>query len=57
LKFSFVENNNITGEQELTTVVHALQTYRFNSEGTNIVVVTGHNPLVEGKALNGERKP
>ena len=33
------------GEQKLTTVVHALRTWRYYLEGSECVVITDHNPL------------
>jgi hypothetical protein len=34
-----------TGQQEFTTVVHALRTWHCYLEGVDCVVVTNHNPL------------
>ena len=44
-KLSRTKKNHTTGEQELTTVVHALRTCRCYLEGMDCVVLTYHNPL------------
>ena len=44
-KLTPAEKNYTTGEQELTTVVHALRTWRCYLEGSECVVITYHNPL------------
>ena len=45
-KFSPTERNYTTGEQELATVVYAMQTWRCYPEETDCTIVTDHNPLV-----------
>ena len=44
-KLTSAERNYTTGEQALTAVVHAIQTWHCYLECSNCVVVTEHNPL------------
>ena len=44
-KLTPAERNYTTCEQELTAIVHAMQTWRCYLKGSDCVVVTDHNPL------------
>jgi hypothetical protein len=50
-KLTPAEKNYTRGEQELTAVVHALQTWRCYLEGSECVVITDPNPLTYLKSL------
>ena len=57
-KLTPAERNFTTGKQELTAVVHAMQTWQCYLEGSDCVVVTNHNPLIYVKSQqNLSRRP